>query len=382
MNLTHAQKEYLLELLSSEYLPAEVYRPALRQAIQEYQTTNYTTEELDFLSSLPLSLTADLYLTHNQPFSHFASRFALWLNTIEYNMCDDNPQVLYLVNPDPTSCAKIIRLEKANDTYTYHSAPPLYFQNHPRATMMLTPIELSTQATLCSMWDYSTAENLLRSFLNFAKQNPAKIPDNHHDYLFALEDNLKRTKEKRFIWEELHQKALTMPTAEDDYVFLDRSQGLITPSTLQFISLINSKPVKTIIKRVANPQAPLTPLVGENSFVSKLKNIFKNPPRAPQHMPHKRHNFTMPRPKINFSHPIPPKSHIAPNYPQKSHRSQTKPAPLNHSAHTSPPNTPTDSENKIPKNSITTITADDSTNIAASVDILPIATETIYYTPY
>lgn len=382
MNLTHAQKEYLLELLSSEYLPTEAYLPILRQAIQEYQTTDYTTEELDFLSSLPLSLTADLYLTHNQPFSHFASRFALWLNTIEYNMCDENPNALYLINPDPTSRAKIIRLEKANDTYTYRSAPPLYFHHDPRKAMTLAPTELSYQSPLCSIWDYSTVENLLQSFLNFAKQNPAKIPDTHQDYLFTLEDNLKRTKEKRFIWEELHQKALTMPTTEDDYVFLDRSQGLITPSTLQFISLINSKPVKTIIKRVAKPQAPLTPLVGENSFVSKLKNIFKNPPRAPQHMPHKRHNFTMPRPTINFAHPVVPKPHTAPGYPPQHHRTQTNHASFNHSTcKPTPTPNPTANENIAPRSSLSTVIADELTDIAAPTDILPVATETIYYTP-
>ncbi len=380
MNLTHAQKECLLELLSSEYLPAEAYHPALRQAIQEYQTTNYTTEELDFLSSLPLSLTADLYLTHNQPFSHFASRFALWLNAIEYNMCDEDTNALYLINPDPTSRAKIIRLEKANDNYTYRSAPPLYFHHDPRKAMPLTPAEPSCQAPLCSIWDYSTAENLLRSFLNFAKQNPAKIPDNHQDYLFTLEDNLKRTKEKRFFWEELRQKAPAIPTVEDDYIFLDRSQGLITPSTLQFISLINSKPVKTIIKRVAKPQASFAPFIGENSFASKLKNIFKHPPTAPQPFPHKRHNFTLPRPTINFAHLV-PKSHTAPGYPPKPHRAQTNHAPINHSVHEPTPTTnPTDSENIMSKSSLSPVTADDLAN-AAPTDILPIATETIYYTP-
>ncbi len=52
MSLTSGQGEYLLELLSHEYVLTEEQQPVVRQAICQYATTVYDRSELDYLISM------------------------------------------------------------------------------------------------------------------------------------------------------------------------------------------------------------------------------------------------------------------------------------------------------------------------------------------
>ena len=55
MSLTTGQREYLLELLSHEYVLTGEQQPLVRQAICRYATTVYDQKELDYLVAMPQS---------------------------------------------------------------------------------------------------------------------------------------------------------------------------------------------------------------------------------------------------------------------------------------------------------------------------------------
>lgn len=278
MSLTNFQQEFLLEMLSGEYFLEENYQPAVKDAVKRYAKADYTSEDIDFLSSLPQSLTADLYLTHHLPLKYFATRFLIWLNILEYDLTDQNEETIaYLPNPDPSSAEKILRLKRNADGFAAETVPLIYFSQNTRSNQTIAQ---DIKHPL-SIWKQKEAEYLLRDFLNFAAQNPAKIPSAHTDYLSNLENNLKRTKDHRLSWEELRQKMIGFPEENDEYVFLDRSLGLITPSTLQILSLLSSKPVQRIVKRIAAPQSPSKSFTQSPSIIERVKNALKNSASLP-----------------------------------------------------------------------------------------------------
>lgn len=299
MNLTDFQQEFLLEILSGEYFISESCQNALKDAVKRYASADYTSEDIAFLASLPQSLTADLYLYHRRSFKSFSDRFLLWLNILEYDLTDSAENTLaYLINPDPTSKEKILRLSRDDDRLVINAVPTLYFA---KAEQMP---DTSFRRSL-SLVTFKEAEYLLRDFLNFASQNPAKIPSAHTDYLLSMEDNLKRTKKHRLSWTELRQKMQDFPAENEEYTFLDRSLGLITPSTLQIISLLGAKPLQSAVKRRPNPQAPSKPFSLENTILGRVKNILKNP-AIPHSTGSKGFPFLPPavpkmRPKAHFS---------------------------------------------------------------------------------
>ena len=291
MKLSNGQKEYLLELLSGEYLLPLEYRPYLKDAINRYSTHHYTDEELEFLAGLPQSLTADLYLSRSSSLSNFARRFALWLNVLEYNIYDDSSRTIaFLPNPDPSSSKKLLQIIDQDDKVQIVAVPPIQFKTQTRSNPAITTINddrrLHTPSLAC-IWDYQQINELMESFLAFANQNPAKIPDNYSDYLDILESNLTRTKEIRSNWLTLRSNAQNFAQISPDYTFSQRSLGLITPSTLEFISLINSKTQSVnhtqYVPVVANPFIP------QIRFFKKLKSNLKAPaplafPPKPQSM--------------------------------------------------------------------------------------------------
>lgn len=381
MKLTNFQQEYLLELLSGEYFPQNEQCSAVREAIKHFQSTEYSLEELEILASLPQSLTADLYLSRRKSLQHFAARFAVWLNTLEYNIFDDDPAlVAYLVNPDSSSIAKILRLSQTDDGYLCTDAKPIYFTSAARSCAEITAAMRENPFT--SVWEYAEVEYLFREFLHFANQNPAKIPEAHHDYLLSLEDNLNRTKEHRLSWSELREKAREFPSIGSDYAFIDRSRGLITPSTLQILSLLNSKPVKNIVKRITRPQAPLAPLSAENGLFGKLKNTLKNS------LPHPTPHYNAPQLRPQFS--APPRPHLTkktpffaapsrkhrPAPPNRKHYRQNEPTAANATS-----STPTDEITAPEVASEPLIITDPAPALAVIAPAAEESDNNIYYTP-
>lgn len=380
MKLTNFQQEYLLELLSGEYFPQNEQCSAVREAIKHFQSTEYSPEELEILASLPQSLTADLYLSRRKSLQHFAARFAVWLNTLEYNIFDDDPAlVAYLVNPDSSSIAKILRLSQTDDGYLCTDAKPIYFTSAARSCAEITAAMRESPFT--SVWEYTEVEYLFREFLHFANQNPAKIPEAHHDYLLSLEDNLNRTKEHRLSWSELREKAREFPSIGSDYAFIDRSRGLITPSTLQILSLLNSKPVKNVVKRITRPQAPLAPLSAENGLFGKLKNTLKNS------LPHPTPHYTAPQLR---PHSAPPRPHLTkkppffaapsrkhrPAPPNRKHYRQNEPTAANATS-----STPTDEITAPEVASEPLIITDPAPALAVIAPAAEESDNNIYYTP-
>ena len=282
MKLSNGQKEYLLELLSGEYfLPAE-YRPYLKEAINRYSTCRYSSEDLDFLTGLPISLTADLYLNNSSSLNSFIKRFALWLNVLEYNIYDDSPKTIaFLLNPDPSSAQKLLQIISDQENIQVISVAPIQFQAQTRSNPAITTISgerrLHTPALAC-IWDYQQINELLADFLTFANQNPGKIPGDYSNYLDMLESSLNRTKKMRFSWLNLRSKAQNFAQISPDYVFAQRSLGLIMPSNLEFINLVNSQAQAPKPK----PQAPAftNPFAPEIRLFQKFKSNLKLP--APQ----------------------------------------------------------------------------------------------------
>lgn len=100
MSLTAGQKQYLLELLSHEYVLTAEQQPIVRQAICRYATTVYDQQELDFLVSLPQSLAICLYYQCGK--QSFARQYGLWLNCLEHSIFQEMDGLeAVLLNPTP-----------------------------------------------------------------------------------------------------------------------------------------------------------------------------------------------------------------------------------------------------------------------------------------
>ena len=97
MSLTTGQHQYLLELLSHEYVLEQTHHFAVRQAICRYATTAYDQSELDFLLNLAQSPAACLYYHSSK--QGFACQYGLWLNCLEHS--------IYQHKPPPTNFKKL-----------------------------------------------------------------------------------------------------------------------------------------------------------------------------------------------------------------------------------------------------------------------------------
>jgi len=292
MRLSCGQKEYLLELLYGEYYLQEEYHSLLFDAIHRYAIRKYTNEEIQLLCKNHQSLTSALYLKHTT-FSDFRRFFYLWLNLLEYNICiDDKKTITCVLNPDPFSKVKLLRLIKNNGSLYLLPLTPIHYSQTARKNLLLPQAQLQNNTSpLLSFLTQQDAETLLRQFLTIAKNT--HLASNYslcgEDYLQYLAEQFACTQKYIFSWSTLYQKAQHLFTIDENYLFTQKEQGLLLPSNIHFLNTVNAHTAPRHHTNISNsPKTFFTnPLL-----LQKLKSAlchppalpcsFKLPPQAPQ----------------------------------------------------------------------------------------------------
>lgn len=166
MSFTAGQHQYLLELLSHEYVLTADQQPVVRQAICRYATTVYDQAELEFLLTLPQSPAACLY--YHCSTRQFSQQYSLWLNVLEHAICQEMPGLeAVLLNPDPTSSQKLLALCRNSD-YCLEAVPLSQLWFAPAcadASAQQTP---NADDGTRSRWTLQDARHSFRCFLQLA----------------------------------------------------------------------------------------------------------------------------------------------------------------------------------------------------------------------
>lgn len=247
MSLTTGQKEYLLELLSHEYVLTEDQQLVIRQAICQYATTVYDQQELDFLISMPQSLAACLYYQGGK--QSFSRQYALWLNCLEHSIYQeiDGLQAV-LINPDPTSSQKILAIvEKEECDLEVIPLPQLKFINQQ-------------QTTDCSRWTLIEARESFFLFMQYAHNSSSYTQTN-----------------ESMTWTELLQQARLFTMVKETYVFSGRAAGLPKPSTWQQLNQLTVPHTpKATNKRSWIYQPPANPFSAEMKLAHQVKQSFSS----------------------------------------------------------------------------------------------------------
>lgn len=256
MSLTTGQREYLLELLSHEYVLTGEQQPLVRQAICRYATTVYDQKELDYLVSMPQSPAAYLYYQCGR--QSFARQYGLWLNCLEHNIFQeiDGLQAV-LINPDPTGSEKLLAILCQNDEQPeVVPLPQLKFSNQ-------------TQIAGCSRWTLQECRESMQQFLQYARNGSS---------CQQIEP---------LTWSDLLQQARLFPLVKASYTFAGYSAGLPKPSNYQQLVLWAAKnQPKTMPQRSWLYQPPAAPFATELKMMQQMKNSFTalqhtRPPKLP-----------------------------------------------------------------------------------------------------
>lgn len=297
MELSRGQQEYLLELLSAEYVIPQKYRDSLKAAIKRYATVNYTDEELDFLLDTPQSLAAVLLLNTTDSLETFARYFALWANCVEYNALDANSLMeATLINPDPSSQQKLLQIIDTGEQYQVIPAAELRYMSKPRPQERLStepnPTRRLMPSPMASALSFRSLEGLMEEFLSFADQK-AIAPSatrqlDSEDYVAYLEKELARTQSTQYTWSQLRERAMQLPLISSTYQWIDRLQGLIVPSNIAFINHLNALPIKSHRPTTVRPAQSSSPFQKVDQLMAQFspKRLMQNlrtlrPPRLP-----------------------------------------------------------------------------------------------------
>lgn len=256
MSLTAGQQQYLLELLSHEYVLTEEQQPVVRQAVCRYATTVYDQQELDFLISLPQSLAICLYYQCGK--QSFARQYGLWLNCLEHSMFQEMDGLeAVLLNPDPTGSEKLLALvRQADQTLEVLPLPQLSFSKQP-------------QTAGCSRWTLQEARASMCQFLQYA-----------HSGASCQEDA------ELLSWCDLLQQARLFPMVKETYLFTAYSKGLPRPSGWQQMAQL-----PTVKKRPAPVphswiyQPPAHPFAPERKLMQQMKHSFSTLQPRPLRLP-------------------------------------------------------------------------------------------------
>lgn len=245
MSLTAGQKQYLLELLSHEYVLTEEQQQAVRQAICRYATTVYDQQELDFLVSLPQSPAICLYYHCGK--QNFARQYGLWLNCLEHNIYQEIAGLeAVLLNPDPTGSEKLLAIvRQEDDTLEVSPLPQLKFSEQP-------------QTAYCSCWTLQEARSSMVQFLQYADTGAS----------------CQRESEV-LTWNDLRQQARLFPMVKENYLFADYAAGLPKPSGWQQLSqLPSAHKTRRPAQRGWIYQPPANPFAAEIRLMQKMKQSF------------------------------------------------------------------------------------------------------------
>lgn len=256
MSLTAGQKQYLLELLSHEYVLTAEQQPIVRQAICRYATTVYDQQELDFLVSLPQSLAICLYYQCGK--QNFARQYGLWLNCLEHSIFQEMDGLeAVLLNPDPTGSEKLLALVRQDDqTLEAIPLPQFPFSNQP-------------QAAGCSRWTLREARDSMSQFLQYAHSGA-----NCQEEAEALS------------WCDLLQQARLFTMVKETYLFTAYNKGLPRPSGWQQMGqlpAVKKRPAPTPHSWMYQP--PAHPFAPERKLMQQMKQSFSALQQRPFHLP-------------------------------------------------------------------------------------------------
>jgi len=288
MKLSLGQKDFLLELLYGEYTCCPTNQYALRQAIARYATVNYSEAELDFLTQRPQSFSAMFYYSGANA-SLLQKHFMLWLNLLEYNLCDHRKETLfYCINPDPTGKEKLFRAIRKQDDVLFIPSKPLYFSKIPRDSLEIT----NDSSPLRSCFDLACCNELFQAFLNIANHTTLDLSAMQDLALSAdyLKNESDYTQNYLCSWQELCQKTQKLFTIAPNYCFSAKENGLLLPSDIAFLAFLNTKKRhKSPVPITASPVPQLLPF----SFFKRIKQATSFlSVQAPQHI----------KPKITKQH--------------------------------------------------------------------------------
>lgn len=246
MSIHAGQQQYLLELLSHEYVLTEEEKPVVRQAICRYATTVYDQSELEFLLTLPQSPTACLYYPCN--IQQFSMQYSLWLNLLEYAIYSDSTDLeSVLLNPDPTSAEKLLAIHRnADNNLEIIPLPQLQF-------ISSTSNSKKQHTTNISQWTLQEARTSFQLFLQLARSNGEPV------------------NAESLSWCELLQQARLFSLTKDTYLF--SASSLPFPSAgawLQQLTPSNSH-TNTINSCTWLGQPPGSPFTGNSNFFNNIK---------------------------------------------------------------------------------------------------------------
>ncbi len=309
MELSRGQQEYLIELLSGEYLIDEQWREPLKYAIAQHSTCIYDDDELEFLVSSPQSLSAVMRLNTTSSLDIFSKYFALWLNALEYNALDTNSLMeATIVNPDPTSRQKLLQILDIGEDYQIVAVPEIRYMTTPRANDKLSDESMHERRLrpipIVSAFSYNTFRQLLEAFLTFAQKgedllNPFSRA-NALEYARDLEDALAYTYENQSTWQKLRQRSLELPNINSTYLFPQREQGLMLPGNIEFINYLNAQPPKQTISK--------THSTSQNHAFSSIDRLLMQNPLS---------QFKLNAPKLPSFAFFRPKNSVAPTVAQQ-----------------------------------------------------------------
>lgn len=244
MSLTTGQHQYLLELLSHEYVLEQTHHFAVRQAICRYATTAYDQSELDFLLNLAQSPAACLYYHSSK--QGFAYQYGLWLNCLEHSIYQemDGLQAV-LLNPDPTGSEKLLAvIQKENCEIEVRPLPQLPFSNQ-------------LQTVNCSRWTLQDAHMSMQQFLRYAKSGAACQCD-----------------AEPLTWCELLQQARLFPMVKENYQFTCFSAGTAMPLWWQQLQSLPQPQKRPQPQRGWIYQPPANPFAPEMNLMKHMKQSF------------------------------------------------------------------------------------------------------------
>lgn len=279
MSLTAGQQEYLLEMLSHEYVLSAQQQPLIRQAICRYATTVYDQNELDYLVSMPQSPAACLYYQCSK--QSFARQYGLWLNCLEHAIFQeiDGLQAI-LLNPDPTSSEKLLAILSQN--------------NGQEEVIPLPQLKFSKQQQVagCSRWTLQECRYSMQQFLQFAHQGTACL------------------QAEPLTWSDLLQQAHLFSLVKPSYTFVSADKGIARPSNYQqLIQWAAHSQQQKLSQRSWLYQPPVKPFIAERNTLRQIKQTLAALPPVPptlQRMP-------LPTPQLPSAKlsllPVPPKLH-------------------------------------------------------------------------
>lgn len=265
MDMHIGQREFLLEMMTCEYVIPDPLRECVKDAIRMHATSNLSEATIDDMVTRPQSLAGSLHLLREGNLSYFRGKFAEWLACVEYNALKNKGNVhLTIINPDPSSKADLLHIIKIHGHYECIPGPDIkcgevryvldqyekIVENRIEIPMvdmdgaltseeglhMLTPGQRARFEQLCerhprkrpvpSTWTNQDITRLMLDYLKYVDTDATPADPGQAPFEDSKQ-NRERIREKLFNverplmqsnWDEFRVKSVSLQTIEEDYL--------------------------------------------------------------------------------------------------------------------------------------------------------------------